>query len=585
MKIRLFHKFFIAFLAIGILVAAIAGLLIERQLRSGLTRWIEDEMTAEARIIALMPLEEIVKHTTDLAERSHSRLTLIDAAGRVTSDSDLRDAEMDNHLNRPEIQEARLKGKGTNVRYSRTLKTDMLYVAFPLEDGAKTKGYVRLARSLREIGPSFDHLNRSAFHALLLILFCALAAALIFSLRAISPIRKMTKFTERVRQGEASGMILIESGDEIGLLAENLNEIMSVLQDKIRMADEEKEKLQAVFAGMAEGIVVLDAHHRIETINRGMERMLSRRREDIVGRTLLEAFRNVPLHDALERFRQIGETVSQEISLGDDRSAVMDVTVSAIQGDTRRGKKTILVFHDVTRLKKLERVRTDFVANVTHEIRTPLTAIIGFVETLLQGALDDKKTSRKFLETIRENSQRLNRLVDDLLTLSGIELGEVTLHPEDLSVAESIEQVLTVVAARAAEKSLKLVREIPEGLPRIRADRDRLTQVLLNIVDNAVKFTPKGGTVAVTASPGEEGFLTIRVADTGVGIPKGEIPRLGERFYRVDRTRSRELGGTGLGLSIVKHLMKVHGGRMSIDSTMGHGTTVSLHFPIFEESK
>ncbi len=585
MKTKLYGKFILAFLAIGILIAAIAGLLIEGQLKSGLTRWIEDELTAEARIIALMPVPEIIKHTADLAGHTHARLTLVDPAGRVLSDSDVQSIETDNHLYRPEIQEARLKGKGSNVRYSQTLKTDMLYVAVPLEDGAAIKGYIRLARSLREIGPSFAHLNRSAFQALLLVLFFALAGALLFSLRAISPIRKLVAFTDKVRHGDATGMILIESRDEIGRLMENINNIILVLQEKIRSAQAEKGKLEAVFTGMAEGIVLLDARNRIDTVNQGMERMIGRKREDIVAMTPLEAFRSIPLHDALERFRETRETVCQEVSLGDDRPVVMDVTISAVQGETGEGRKTVLVFHDVTRLKKLERIRTDFVANVTHEIRTPLTAIIGFVETLQQGAIDNRQTARKFLDTIHENAQRLNRLVDDLLTLSGFELGEMTLHPEGLSLPDVLDQVLTVVAARVSEKHLRIVKEIPAEAPQIMADRDRLAQILLNIVDNAVKFTPAGGTVAVTASSEEQGFLTVRIADTGVGIPKGEIPRLGERFYRADKARSRELGGTGLGLSIVKHLMKAQGGRMAIASTPGQGTTVSLLFPIVPEAQ
>ena len=585
MKTNIYGKFILAFLAIGILIAAIAGLLIEGQLKSGLTRWIEDELTAEARIIALMPVEEIIRHTADLAGYTHTRLTLIDAAGRVTSDSDIKSIETDNHLYRPEIQEARLKGKGTAIRYSQTLKTNMLYVAVPLEDGAKVKGYLRLSRSLREIGPSFDHLNRSAFQALLLILFFALAAALIFSLRAISPIRKLVAFTDKVRRGDAAGMILIDSRDEIGRLRENINNIILILQEKIRSAQAEKGKLEAVFTSMAEGIVVLDAKNRIDTVNRGMERMIGRRREEIVAMTPLEAFRNIPLQDALERFREARETVWQEVSLGDDHPVVMDVTISAVQGDAGGERKTILVFHDVTQLKKLERVRTDFVTNVTHEIRTPLTAIIGFVETLLQGALDNPQTARKFLETVQENAQRLNRLVDDLLTLSGFELGEMTLHQEGLSLADVLDQVLTVVEARVSEKELRVVRDTPAQAPRITADRDRLAQILLNIMDNAVKFTPPGGTITVTASQEEREYLTVRIADTGVGIPKGEIPRLGERFYRADKARSRELGGTGLGLSIVKHLMKAHNGRMTIDSAPGKGTTVSLFFPIAPEAQ
>jgi two-component system phosphate regulon sensor histidine kinase PhoR len=223
------------------------------------------------------------------------------------------------------------------------------------------------------------------------------------------------------------------------------------------------------------------------------------------------------------------------------------------------------------------------VANVTHEIRTPLTAIIGFVETLEQGAVDNRGKALEFLRTIGENALRLSRLVDDLLTLSGIELGEVNLHPERVAPGEALKRVLPLVEARISEKKLKILNEIPEEIPAIRADKDRLVQILLNILDNAIKFTPCGGKISVSASPGAEGFLTLRIADTGVGIPKGEIPRLGERFYRADKTRSRGLGGTGLGLSIVKHLMKAHGGRIGVNSTLGHGTTVSLHFPLFQE--
>ena len=339
----------------------------------------------------------------------------------------------------------------------------------------------------------------------------------------------------------------IESRDEIGQLAESINEMVAVLQEKIRKADAEKRKLESVFSSMREGVMVLDAENRIETINRGMEEMTGRPHGDVIRKTLLEAFRNIPLHDALERFREREETVCEEIGLGDYRPVMMDVTISAIRGETDGEQKTMLVFHDVTRLKKLERIRTDFVANVTHEIRTPLTAIIGFVETLQQGAVDDRGKTLEFLRTIHENAQRLNRLVDDLLILTGIELGETNFHLERLTIEDALGQALAVVAERISEKKLKLLKEIRQDLPPIRADRDRLIQILLNILDNAVKFTPEGGTITVTASPGAEEDLIVRIADTGIGISKGEIPRLGERFYRADKTRSRELGGTGTG--------------------------------------
>ena len=584
MKLRLFHKFFFAFLTVGIAVVAMAGFLIERELRTDLTTRIDDEIAAEARIIALMPAGEIARHAEELAERARARLTLIDATGRVTVDSERDNREMDNHLDRPEIQEALLKGVGKAVRYSLTLKNDMIYVAVPLQEGSRTTGYIRLSRPLTEIALATYGMGKTVFAIMLAIVVVSLTIALLFSLKMLSPIHKMAVFAGQVRTGNISGTLRIDSRDEIGQLAECINEMVAVLQEKIRTADAEKRKLESVFSNMREGVMVLDAENRIESVNRGIEEMTGRQHRDVIGKTLLEAFRNSKLHDALERFRVREETIYDEIGLGDNRPVMMDVTFSAFRGETDAERKTILVFHDVTRLKKLERIRTDFVANVTHEIRTPLTAIIGFVETLQRGAVDDRGKTQEFLRTIHENAQRLNRLVDDLLILTGIELSETNFHPERLTIEGALDQALAVIADRVSERKLKLFKEIRQDLPPIRADKDSLIQVLLNILDNAVKFTPEGGTITVTASPGAEQDLIVRIADTGVGIPKGEIPRLGERFYRTDKTRSRELGGTGLGLSIVKHLMKAHQGRMVIESSLGRGTTVSLHFPIFQES-
>jgi two-component system phosphate regulon sensor histidine kinase PhoR len=225
-------------------------------------------------------------------------------------------------------------------------------------------------------------------------------------------------------------------------------------------------------------------------------------------------------------------------------------------------------------------MRMDFVANVTHEIRTPLTAIIGYIETLQQGAVHDREKAEKFLQTIHNNAQRLNRLVDDLLTLSNIEMGETKMQFREVAVAEVIGEVLKTVAPQAAAKKIILEENLPEGVQPIRADRDRVFQILLNILDNAVKFTPEGGAIKITAAQKDAETVAVLINDTGIGIPKNEIPRLGERFYRVEKTRSRDSGGTGLGLSIVKHLMAAHGGVMEIESNPGYGTTVSLYFPV-----
>ena len=585
MKIRLLYKFLLLFAAVGIAAVAIAGFLIEGELRKEIMHRTEEEMTAEARIIALMPMGEIARHAGELAARSRARLTLIDVSGRVLADTVPEAVKADDHLNRSELQEARLRGKGAAVRYSRTLKQEALYVAIPLPDAAGTAGYVRLSRTLAEITPAVEKAGAAVFNILFWTIVPLLLIALGISFRMLSPIRRLAAFTERVRAGSFPGILRIQSRDEIGELAQNINEMVAVLKEEIRVAGEEKRKLETVFSSMSEGVMLLDAEGRVELVNREMEEMIGRTSGEMVGMTVLEAFRNVELHDALERFRGQGETLYEEISLGDGLPVMMDVAISAVRDEAAGGGKTMLVFHDVTRLKRLEQIRTDFVANVTHEIRTPLTAIIGFVETLEQGAADDREKALGFLRTIRENAERLNRLVDDLLTLSAIELGEVTLNLERVDLGKAWERSLALISPKAAEKGVTIAGGIPDALPPIRADRDRLAQVLVNILDNAVKFTTAGGSVSVTAGPAEEGFLAVRIADTGIGIPKGEIPRLGERFYRSERARSREMGGTGLGLSIVKHLLMAMQGRLGIASTVGRGTTVSLYFPLYREER
>ena len=581
MNIRLFYKLFGTYVVIGVLAVLIAGFFIERQLRTGLTRWVEDDMTAQAGIMLLMPDRDIVRQAATLSERARARVTLIDAQGKVLSDSDPHLIGVDNHLNRSEIQEARIKGKGTATRYSRTIKQDSLYVALPRRDGPVLTGYLRLSRTLAEVNAAIEQFRYGVLQVLLLVVVCAMLLAMIFSMRLAAPIWEMADFTERVRKGDLSGTILARSSDEIGQLAGNINEMVAVLREKIRSANEERWKLRAAFAGMAEGVMVLDGQGRIESLNRGMTEMIGGDYADIVKKTPIEVMRNIELQDALNRFQRGEQPAHREIALGTVHPRILDVTISTVKSPPGQEPKTMLVFHDVTRLKKLERMRVDFVANVTHEIKTPLTAINGFVESLEGGAIRDPALANRFLQTIRENVLRLNRLVDDLLTLSSIELGESELHPESVALGDILDKAQALIQAKAAVKGVVLQTDLPPDLPAIRVDRDRAVQVLLNILDNAVKFSPEGGKIDVKAA-GDHEFVTVRVADQGPGIPAGEIPRLGERFYRVDKTRSRELGGTGLGLSIVKHLMQAHGGAMEIESAPGRGATVILRFPAFQ---
>jgi two-component system phosphate regulon sensor histidine kinase PhoR len=580
MNNRLFYKSLATYLVIMILTVAFFYLLAWSKIRTSFRDSAEEALMSYARIVDLNSMEEIKKQIGRIGGISRARVTLMDAAGKVLADSEKRPEALDNHLNRPEIQEARVKGEGSAIRHSRTIGMDMLYVALPVKQGAAIAGYVRLSRPLFEVKSASDELLRSLIASILIMLVPSFLIALIFSYRLTVPIKKMETFTERLRRGREPGTLLIETGDEMKTLADNINFLVAELRNQIRVATEEKEKLIAAFASMNEGVLLLDGQGKIENCNRAFIAMFEKQYGRVIGKTLIEAFRNVSLQNAFERFKQSGEPLSEEIVIGEISPVILNVNFSRIHGQE---EKTIAVFYDLTRLKRLEKMRVDFVANVTHEIKTPLTAILGFVETLQKGAIEEKETALRFLDIIHKHANRLNRLLEDLLTISNIELGEMKFFFESVALKGVVEHVLPLVSARAAEKKIALHRTVPEELPLIRADRDRLVQIILNVLDNAVKFTPEGGEVSIAASA-QDGWVELRISDTGFGVPQNEIARMGERFYRVDKARSRELGGTGLGLSIVKHLMSAHGGRMEIQSRLGEGTKVSLFFPVRTES-
>ncbi len=584
MKNRLFYRIFVTYLVIIVLSMAIVGFLVGKEVKNKLMKKIEYDLITYARMINLTsPKKEIEKKVVQLARISNARITLIDTAGKVLADSEKDISKMDNHLNRPEIQEAKVLDKGTATRFSHTLGEDMFYVALPVKSDSRAIGYIRLARPLVEIKNSVRKLYGLIFQSFVIILVLSFLIAFIFFSRLTSPIQEMEQFTKRLREGEDPGTLMIDSSDEMGRLAKNINFMVTELQDKVRSASEEKGKLEAAFASMTDGVLVLNGQDKIEALNEAFKGIFGVRYRDIIGKTPIEAFRNIELQNALDRFKETNVSVPQEIALGNGKRVILDVNIASIHGLPYEEEKTMIVFHDVTRLKKLEKMRVDFVANITHEIKTPLTAILGFIETLQEGALEEKETAKKFLQTIYRHANRLNRLVEDLLTISDIELGETKFFFESVSLSGVVENVLPVIESKAIEKKLVIDKDIPEGLPLIRADRDRLSQILLNVLDNAVKFTPESGKVSITASDDKKGYVLVKISDTGIGVPEDEIPRLGERFYRVDRARSRELGGTGLGLSIVKHLLMAHEGKIEIESELGRGTTISLYFPVFEE--
>ncbi len=578
MKKNLFYKIFFSYLVIICLSFFLLDILMRDEIKSVLTSQIEEELFSYSGLLKLASPEKSSDNIQQIAKISDCRITLIDARGKVFADSEKDPALLENHLNRPEVQEARLKGKGKSVRFSNSIGTNMLYVAVAVKDVDRITGYIRLARPLYAVQNVISKVYQYILLSICIVAVIALLIALFFSFRLYEPIKTMEQFTEKLRKGEPVGTIILDTADETKTLAENINYLVEELRNKIRIAHEEKSKLMTAFTSMNEGVLIINQQDSIEFISPVLSNMLAVQYGNVGGKTLMEAFRSVDLQKAFQEFKQTRSNVSREIILGGMEPFIMSVSISAIH-DHPDEEKTMIVFHDVTRLKKLEQIKMDFVANVTHEIRTPLTAIIGYLETIKSGAINNIEETKKFIDVMLRQSERLNRLVEDLLTISNIEMKEAVLTFEKVSLNAVINNVISLIQSKAGQKKIAVENHVPENLLPVKADRDKLTQIFVNLLDNAVKFTPDGGLVAIDAK--EEGaFIIVSVLDTGIGVPSSEIARLGERFYRVDRSRSRELGGTGLGLSIVKHLMIAHGGRMEIESQLGKGTKVSLFFPV-----
>jgi two-component system phosphate regulon sensor histidine kinase PhoR len=435
-----------------------------------------------------------------------------------------------------------------------------------------------LARPLHDVQNVIEKIYQSIFLSMMIVAVIALFIALIFSYRLAAPILAMERFTEKLRQGHPVGTIFLETSDETEKLADNINYLVEELQTQIRLANEEKSKLMTAFTSMTEGVLILNAEDKIEFVNQALSNMLAEQYGDINGKTLMEAFLNADLQKSFLKFKETHATIFEEVTLGNFDPVILSVSISSVHNYPDE-EKVMVVFHDVTRLKKLEKIRVDFVANVTHEIRTPLTAIIGYLETINAGAINNTDDAKKFIDISLKQARRLNRLVEDLLVISKVELGELDFRFEEISLRNALEGVIPLVESKARLKKITIHNNLQENGAPIWADRDRFTQILVNILDNAVKFTPEDGSIFIDAGQ-KDNYAVLTITDTGIGIPKEEVQRLGERFYRVDRSRSRDLGGTGLGLSIVKHLMIAHGGKMEIESQLGRGTKVSLFFPV-----
>lgn len=510
------------------------------------------------------------------ARTTEARVTLILPDGTVVAESDrpLEDlGRIENHKDRPEIRTALAGDVGRAVRRSETVGHELLYVALPVEDGSRVVGIIRLALPLEVVTSAYVSVRRVLLAGGLLAMGVALGIGLFVARRVTRPVVEMQSVARQMAEGDYSVRAPVRSPDEIGSLGRALNVMAVRFREKIQDLERERATITAILDSMVEGVLAVDAQDHLLLLNQSVRAMFRLGPRLGEGKPFLEVIRNTDLFDLLGACRAAGgEMVSREVSLTTPVERALEAHALPLRlGGEETG--VLMVLHDVTELRRLERVRTEFVANVSHELRTPLTAIRGYLETLLEGGLDERENARRFLEIVSRHTERLGRLLDDLLDLSNIELGKVQLRLEPTDLGEVFDGVLAIIRPQAEGRGVALAADLGADLSPVLADRDRLEQILINLLDNSVKFTPANGRVAVTAIARGE-VVEVVVADTGIGISSTDLPRVTERFYRVDRARSRELGGTGLGLAIVKHLVHAHGGELRIESELGQGTTV-----------
>jgi len=517
-----------------------------------------------------------------LGEEASTRLTVMLPDGRVVGDSDEDPAVMDPHDRRPEMIDALAGRVGTSMRYSITTNVDRMYAAAPVLEDRDVIGVVRVSVPAASIAQAVGTVRFAILGVGLLVMLLALAAGLMVIRRISRPLTELRAAAERLAAGELTHRVRLEGPQEFVSLAETFNQMAGQLNERIEALEAERNERGAILASMVEGVLAVDAGQYLLELNQVAARLLGVDPDADRGRTLPEAVRNSTLQQLVEEVLESGQPAEDEVVIYDNGERFLQAHGSVLRDAAGERIGALVVLHDITRLRRLEQIRRDFAANVSHELKTPVTAIKGFVETLLDGALENVGDARRFLGIVSAQADRLGAIIEDLMELAHIEQdserGQVPLRSGRLR--EVLDAAVDACRFQASEKNIELALDCPQDV-QARIDANLLERAVFNLLDNAVKYSPEGARVEVAVVRGKD-ELRIEVTDYGCGIPKDHQPRIFERFYRVDKARSRQLGGTGLGLAIVKHIAQTHQGRATVHSTPGEGSTFTIHLPAME---
>jgi two-component system phosphate regulon sensor histidine kinase PhoR len=591
---NLFVKLGFTFLALLVSALLAVDFFAERALRRDYERTAFAQLTAVAGIArargAALPVfppataedSSKLKDWVEQIAASRARVTIIASDGQVFADSQSDTQTMENHAGRPEVRDALARGSGQAIRHSVTLNRDLMYYAVRYDVPAGPPVILRFALPIETVDEVVQSFRRSLWLSSFLILVIAGAAALQMSRILADRVERLKRFSRRVAGGDFTPVSADSSGDALEELGASMNRTAAKLDQTIRTLTEERNLSTAILGSMVEGVAVVNASERLLFANGGFAEILGLQAPLKSGSALVEIVRQTELIEAVRHVLHGDARVESEIATGTLRQHFFAATVASVRAGETLG--AVVVLHDITELRRLERVRRDFVANVSHEFKTPLTAIQGFAETLLAGAIDDAQNRGRFLEIILEHARRLARLTDDLLRLSQLDSDRLEREIDEVSVTQIVDSCLATAQHRAAENGLKLSVAIPEQMPTVAGDQRRLAEVLQNLLDNARQYTLPGGEIVLSAEA-HELEIVFTVADTGIGIPQADQSRIFERFYRVDAARSREAGGTGLGLAIAKHLIEAQGGRIWVESEIGKGSRFHFSVPIFDAER
>jgi two-component system phosphate regulon sensor histidine kinase PhoR len=591
---RLWFRIASAFFILILILIVVLGFFLAALLKNAYTDMTRNHLVENAEMVTQLIVasesygerEQLQELIQNFEQPIQMRFTVVDTEGVVLADSENDPAEMNNHFNRPEIQDVLEQDEafGESIRYSTTQDFNMMYVALPLVSEGETVGAVRTSLSLGVIDDAMNRLWFSLSIALGLMFLIAAIASTMLARSITRPIDSIMNVTSRLRKNDYSSRVNTEAKGEIGDLSQSINALAASLQRQMKEIEENEQQLTSIISNMVSGVMLVNQDGKVELLNSAMERFLSQHKGNLIGQPYEKVGERFALSPHIHAVFETNEKVHEEVHSYYPQERIMDAHLAPYYGQGWQQRGVIVVLHDITEIRRLEKMRSDFVANVSHELKTPVTSVRGFSETLMSGEVTDEETTKQFLKIIHDESQRLDRLIRDLLNLSKIERQKMPLNLETLNMTALVHEVSVTLQGAIEEKRTRLVLPDPSKDVYLQGDEDRLRQIILNLVGNGINYTAEGGTVTVSLKENVEKVRLI-IKDDGIGIPEESLPRIFERFYRVDRARSRHSGGTGLGLAIVKHLIESHHGEIEVESREGEGTTFTVILPKKQEEK